>query len=83
MRNLEGWLFLAMVLAIVLAPFYLSSDKKTHELHVTDDRGSRYTAFTSLEACEKAEEQYEETNKDKYTERGRPKFYVTCKMIKQ
>jgi hypothetical protein len=82
-RNLEGWLFFLMVLAIVLTPFYLSSDKKTHELHVSDDRGSRYTAFTSLEACEKAKEQYREANRENYTERGAPKFWVTCKRVKQ
>lgn len=88
MRSLEGVFFVVMLVAIIASPLYLSGDKKTVELVIRELDPKRFTTissrtnlFTDMEACQKAAQQYEESNKDNVSKNGIKLSVAECKKI--
>ena len=96
MRNLEGFFFLAVVVAIVTAPIYLSANKKTVEMVINEYKLKseysptvrifdqvRTTSFLSMEECMDARRkllEHRKANKENYEDKG-IRTSVKCQRI--
>ena len=96
MRNLEGFFFLAMVVAIATAPIYLSANKKTVEMVINEYKSKseyspqtrifdqvRTTSFPSMEDCMDARHElleHRRANKENYGDKG-IRTHVKCQKI--